>query len=59
MVKKDDKKKKANANVLSSIFGKSPDEREVQSEAENIKEIITEWLHPKHIKRKTRLTKKQ
>lgn len=48
------------ANILNSIFGKTNEQQENQrTEAENIKEIITEWLHPKHIKRKTRLTKKQ
>jgi len=45
-------------NILNSIFGKG-EETQPPSEAENIKEIITEWLEPKHIKRKTRLTKKQ
>jgi hypothetical protein len=47
-------------NVLDRIFG-TPQEtlRAETSEAENVSMIIKEWLDPKHIRRKTRLTKKQ
>jgi len=63
MTKKKEKKKDEGvvppkSNILATIFGKG-EEAAPPSEAENIKEIITEWLHPNHIKRKTRLTKKQ
>jgi len=61
MSKKDENKKKSqksNTDLLSEIFNPTAKEETV-SEAENIKEIITEWLEPKHIRRKTRLTKKQ
>jgi hypothetical protein len=47
-------------NILDRIFG-TPQEtmRAEMGEAENVAMIIKEWLDPKHIKRKTRLTKKQ
>jgi len=56
--KKDEGVSPPKANILASIFGRG-EEAAQPTEAENIKEIITEWLHPNHIKRKTRLTKKQ
>ena len=53
-------KPKPDGSILDRIFG-TPQEtmRAEMSEAENIAMIIKEWLDPKHIKRKTRLTKKQ
>lgn len=50
----------SDGNVLDRIFG-TPQEtlRAETSEAENVSMIIKEWLDPKHIRRKTRLTKKQ
>jgi len=50
----------AGVNVLEKIFG-TPQEtiKAETSEAENVRLIISEWLDPKHIRRKTRLTKKQ
>lgn len=52
--------KKLDANLLDRIFG-TPQEtmRAEMSESENVAMIIKEWLNPAHIKRKTRLTKKQ
>jgi len=54
------KPKAQDGNILDRIFG-TPQEtmRAEMSEAENIAMIIKEWLDPKHIKRKTRLTKRQ
>jgi len=48
----------AGVNVLEKIFG-TPQEtiKAETSEAENVRLIISEWLDPKHIRRKTRLTK--
>jgi hypothetical protein len=47
-------------NVLDRIFGTPMDTLKAEtSEAENVSMIIKEWLDPKHIRRKTRLTKKQ
>ena len=58
--KKTPKKPVEGGNILDRIFG-TPQEtmRAEMSEAENIAMIIKEWLDPKHIRRKTRLTKKQ
>jgi len=58
--KKKPMQKPIEGNILDKIFG-TPQEtmRAEMSEAENIAMIIKEWLDPKHIKRKTRLTKKQ
>lgn len=58
--KKPQKMTSGSENILDRIFG-TPQEtmRAEMSEAENIAMIIKEWLDPKHIKRKTRLTKKQ
>lgn len=58
--KKKPVQKPIEGNILDKIFG-TPQEtmRAEMSEAENIAMIIKEWLDPKHIKRKTRLTKKQ
>lgn len=52
--------KPVDGSLLDRIFG-TPQEtmRAEMSEAENIAMIIKEWLDPKHIKRKTRLTKRQ
>jgi len=52
--------KRPDANLLDRIFG-TPQEtmRAEMTESENVAMIIKEWLDPKHIKRKTRLTKKQ
>lgn len=47
-------------NVLDRIFGTPQETLKAEtSEAENVSMIIKEWLDPKHIRRKTRLTKKQ
>lgn len=47
-------------NVLDRIFGTPQETMKAEtSEAENVRLIIAEWLDPKHIRRKTRLTKKQ
>lgn len=59
--KKEEKpKKQPNVNLVDKIFG-TPQEASSKdtSEAENVSLIIKEWLDPKHIRRKTRLTKKQ
>jgi len=47
-------------NILDRIFGTPQETMHAEmGEAENIRLIIQEWLDPKHIRRKTRLTKKQ
>ena len=49
-----------NSNILDRIFGTPQETMKAEmSEAENIRLIISEWLDPKHIRRKTRLSKKQ
>lgn len=50
---------KPKQNVLDSIFGKPSEQQKLSSEAENVSLIIKEWLDPKHIKAKTRLTRQQ
>jgi len=52
-------KEKIDGNVLDKIFGTPQDTMKDTSEAENVSMIIKEWLDPIHIRRKTRLTKKQ
>lgn len=44
---------------MSTIFGSPSDTNRGNAEAENVSMIIKEWLDPKHIRRKTRLSKKQ
>jgi len=58
--KKPSGQKPIDGNILDRIFG-TPQEtmRAEMSESENVAMIIKEWLNPAHIKRKTRLTKKQ
>jgi len=46
-------------NIMSKIFGNTEETTHVNSEAENVSMIITEWLDKKHIKSKTRLNKQQ
>ena len=54
------KPKAQDGNILDRIFGTPQETMHAEmSEAENIAMIIKEWLDPKHIKRKTRLTKRQ
>jgi hypothetical protein len=51
---------KPTGNIIDRIFGTPQETMKAQmSEAENVSMIIKEWLDPKHIRRKTRLTKKQ
>jgi uncharacterized Rmd1/YagE family protein len=45
-------------DVISKVFN-TQDQQRVSSESENVSLIIKEWLDPKHIKAKTRYTKKQ
>jgi len=48
------------AAVLEKLFGKPSAPLSPSSEeAENVRLIIAEWLKPEHIRRKTRLTKRQ
>lgn len=58
-VKEAPKKQQSGANILESVFGKPQDNQKTPSEAENVALIIKEWLDPKHVKAKTRLTKPQ
>lgn len=44
---------------VEKIFSVNKDKDDKISEAENVSLIIKEWLNPKHIKRKTRYTKRQ
>jgi hypothetical protein len=44
-------------DVISRVFGNQ--DQKISSESENVSLIIKEWLDPKHIKSKTRYTKKQ
>lgn len=57
MEKKDEKKKEM--NVLESVFGRPQEHEKEMTEAENVSLIIKEWLDPKHISSKTRLTRQQ
>ena len=57
--KKDEGVEPPKVNVMERIFGSPEESTHVNTEAENVSMIITEWLDPKHIKRKTRLTKDQ
>lgn len=50
--------KKQIDDVVTRIFGSNQDQR-ITSENENVSLIIKEWLDPRHIKAKTRYTKKQ
>ena len=53
-------KPKQEGGILDRIFGGADTKTGgMMSEAENVSMIIKEWLDPKHIRRKTRLTKKQ
>lgn len=56
-----EKEHKKDMNLINKIFSAPQDAHHANdlSEAENVSLIIKEWLDPKHIKRKTRLTKKQ
>lgn len=53
--------KKEGGGLLDKIFGGADTGKGGlnTSEAENVSMIIKEWLDPKHIRQKTRLTKKQ
>ena len=55
----EENKKQSGANVLEKVFGKPSEQQHPPSEAENVALIIKEWLDPKHVKAKTRLTKQQ
>jgi uncharacterized Rmd1/YagE family protein len=44
-------------DVINKVFGSQ--DRTVSTENENVSLIIKEWLDPKHVKAKTRYTKKQ
>jgi hypothetical protein len=50
-------KKRSETDVISKVFGDTS--QKMQSENENVSMIIKEWLDPKHIRAKTRYTKKQ
>jgi len=58
--KKGPKPAPATGNILDRIFGTPQETMHAEmGEAENIRLIIQEWLDPRHIRSKTRLTKKQ
>lgn len=48
-----------NENLLNRVFASPVDSQHVSSESEDVAMIIREWLAPKHVKAKTRYTKKQ
>lgn len=50
-------KKNEVSSVLGSIFGNQQKDTEIRTE--DVAKIISEWLNLKHVKAKTRLTKKQ
>lgn len=50
---------KKDAGILEKVFGKPNEQQQLSSEAENVALIIKEWLDPKHVKAKTRLTRQQ
>lgn len=53
-------KDKNKMNVLTEIFRpQQTSQDQSMSEAENVSLIIAEWLNKKHIRRKTRYTKRQ
>lgn len=54
-----EKKEGKESGVLDRIFGNQSDTMKQKSEAENVAMIISEWLAPKHVRQKTRYTKKQ
>lgn len=45
------------SDVITKVFGNQ--DQKITSDTENVSMIIKEWLDPKHIKSKTRYTKKQ
>jgi len=51
--------KREASDVLGKIFAPGNDSTKMSSESEDVAMIIREWLAPKHIKAKTRYTKKQ
>ena len=57
--KKDEGVEPPKVNVMERIFGSPEETTHVNTEAENVSMIITEWLDPKHIRSKTRLNKQQ
>ena len=50
---------KTKVNVFDQIFKTQPSKDQGLSEAENVSLIISEWLSKKHIRQKTRYTKRQ
>lgn len=48
-----------NTDLLSKVFNPMNEQTKMSSESEDVAMIIREWLSPKHVKAKTRYTKKQ
>jgi hypothetical protein len=44
---------------MDKVFNPTTEQTHVSSESEDVAMIIREWLAPKHVKAKTRYTKKQ
>jgi hypothetical protein len=59
MNKKTSPQPSGNPNLLDKVFNPSTEQTHVSSESEDVAMIIREWLAPKHVKAKTRYTKKQ
>lgn len=57
--KKQEQQNKNTKDVFDRIFGSPNQSKDKPNEAENVSLIIKEWLSPKHIKQKTRLSKNQ
>lgn len=56
---KDIKKKGRQLDLIQKIFTSNQDKEAKNLDAENVQLIISEWLAPKHIRFKTRYTKRQ
>lgn len=57
--KKDPQESSHPENILQRVFSPVSEQSKMSSESEDVAMIIREWLSPKHVKAKTRYTKKQ
>jgi len=57
--KKPDRDDRQNESLLNRVFAPPAEASHTSTESEDVAMIIREWLAPKHIKAKTRYTKKQ
>jgi len=57
--KQSDTENRQNETLLNRVFAPPAEASHTSTESEDVAMIIREWLAPKHIKAKTRYTKKQ